>query len=153
MVLHSAPAAIVAGEKATGLLGRITEFRREGKELGHLLDYAEKWNRADVSPATRGVGKDRQPIIDPAGQRNTEEHFMRLKYAVKEFDNAWYDATSNVVVSFTNTCNFLLSPVSLFPDSHVYTPSPRVLGLERSFERKTSLKLFSKPASFLQLFT
>jgi hypothetical protein len=42
LVLHSGPAAIVAGEKATGLLGRITELKREGKELGHLLDYAEK---------------------------------------------------------------------------------------------------------------
>ncbi|KAK1653368.1 hypothetical protein QYE76_071173 [Lolium multiflorum] len=97
LVLHAGPAAVVAGERATGLLGRITELKREGRELGHLLDYAEKWNQADVSAATRGVGKDRLPIIDPAGPRSTEEHFMRLKRAVKEFDNAWHDATSNVV--------------------------------------------------------
>nr|XP_051221184.1 formin-like protein 16 [Lolium perenne] len=44
LVLHVAPAATVAGEKATGLLGQITELKREGKELGHLLDYTEKWN-------------------------------------------------------------------------------------------------------------
>ncbi|KAK1615940.1 hypothetical protein QYE76_021457 [Lolium multiflorum] len=93
------PAApgVVAREKATGLLGRITELKREGRELGHLLDYAEKWNLADVSTATRGVGRDRLPIVDPAGPKSTEEHFMRLKRAVREFDNAWQDATSNVV--------------------------------------------------------
>nr|XP_051197201.1 pollen-specific leucine-rich repeat extensin-like protein 1 [Lolium perenne] len=44
LVLHAGPAAVVAGERATGLLGRITELKREGKELEHLLDYAEKWN-------------------------------------------------------------------------------------------------------------
>ncbi|KAK1626901.1 hypothetical protein QYE76_001216 [Lolium multiflorum] len=97
MVLHVGPAAAVAGEKATGLLGRITELKRDGRELGHLLDYAEKWNRADVSAATRGLGKDRLPAIDPAGPRCTEEHFMRLRRAVKEFDNAWHDDTNNVV--------------------------------------------------------
>ncbi|KAK1694562.1 hypothetical protein QYE76_011259 [Lolium multiflorum] len=97
MVVHTGPAVVVSGERATGLLGRITELKREGRELGHLLDYAEKWNQADVSAATRGVGKDRLPIVDPAGPRSIEEHFMRLKRAVKEFDNAWHDATSNVV--------------------------------------------------------
>ncbi|KAK1698691.1 hypothetical protein QYE76_015388 [Lolium multiflorum] len=97
LVLHVGPAAAVAGEKATGLLGRITELKREGRELGHLLDYAEKWNQADVSAATRGLGKDRLPSIDPAGPRCTEEHFMWLRRAVKEFDNAWHDATNNVV--------------------------------------------------------
>jgi hypothetical protein len=106
LVLHTGPAAVVAGEQATGLLGRITKLKREGRELGHLLDYAEKWNQADVSAATRGVGKDRLPIVDPAGPKCTEGHFIRLKRAVREFDNAWHDATSNVVVSFTNLCNF-----------------------------------------------
>ncbi|KAK1680822.1 hypothetical protein QYE76_041670 [Lolium multiflorum] len=52
---------------------------------------------ADVSVATRSVGKDRLPIIDPAGPKCTEGHFIRLKSAVREFDNAWHDATSNVV--------------------------------------------------------
>nr|XP_051221205.1 uncharacterized protein LOC127339384 [Lolium perenne] len=113
LVLHSGPAAVVAGERATGLLGRITELKREGRELGHLLDYAEKWNQADVSAATRGVGKDRLPIIDPAGPRSTEEHFMRLKRVVKEFDNAWHGATSNVVVLF-------------FPDSYISSQFPTI---------------------------
>nr|XP_051211966.1 uncharacterized protein LOC127329497 [Lolium perenne] len=99
LVLHVGPAAAVAGEKATGLLGRITELKREGRELGHLLDYAEKWNQADVSAATHGLGKDRLPAIDPAGPRCNEEHFMRLRRAVKEFDNVWHDATNNVVVT------------------------------------------------------
>ncbi|KAK1644201.1 hypothetical protein QYE76_062006 [Lolium multiflorum] len=115
------------GEKPTGLLGRITELKREGRELGHFLGYAEKWNQADISTATRGVGKERLPIVNPAGPKSTEEHFMRLRRAVKEFDNAWHDATNNVVVSFTNLfAIFLLKPVLFFPDSYMYPP--RVLG-------------------------
>ncbi|KAK1643844.1 hypothetical protein QYE76_061649 [Lolium multiflorum] len=35
-----------------------------GRELGHLLPYAEKWNAADMSKATRGLGKDRLPAPD-----------------------------------------------------------------------------------------
>ncbi|KAK1631708.1 hypothetical protein QYE76_006023 [Lolium multiflorum] len=97
LVLHVGPAAAAVQEKPSGLLGRIVELKREGKDLGHLLDYAEKWNQADVSAATRGVGKDRLPIVDPAGPKCTEGHFIRLKRAVREFDNAWHDATSNVV--------------------------------------------------------
>ncbi|KAK1686428.1 hypothetical protein QYE76_047276 [Lolium multiflorum] len=97
LVLHVGPAAVVVQEKPSGLLGRIVELKREGKDLGHLLPYAQKWNDADISAATRGLGKDRLPAPDPAGPRCTEEHFARLKRAVKEFDSAWYDATSNVV--------------------------------------------------------
>ncbi|KAK1606611.1 hypothetical protein QYE76_030284 [Lolium multiflorum] len=97
LVLHAARAAVAAGEKATGLLGRITEFKREGRELGHLLPYAKKWNAADVTEATRGLGKDRLPAPDPAGPRCSEEHFMRLRRAVKELDSAWFDATNNMM--------------------------------------------------------
>ncbi|KAK1664860.1 hypothetical protein QYE76_053019 [Lolium multiflorum] len=97
LVLHVGPAAAVVQEKPSGLLGRIVELKREGKDLGHLLPYAQKWNDADISAATRGLGKDRLPAPDPAGPRSTEEHFTRLKHAVKEFDSAWYDATNNVV--------------------------------------------------------
>ncbi|KAK1687169.1 hypothetical protein QYE76_048017 [Lolium multiflorum] len=97
LVLHVGPAAAAVPEKPSGLLGRIVELKREGKELGHLLPYAQKWNDADISASTRGLGKDRLPAPDPAGPRSTEEHFMRLKRAVKEFDSAWYDATNNVV--------------------------------------------------------
>ncbi|KAK1605052.1 hypothetical protein QYE76_028725 [Lolium multiflorum] len=97
LVLHASRAASAASEKATGLLGRITEFKREGRELGHLLPYAQKWNAADMSPATRGMGKDRLPLPDPAGDRSSEEHFMRLRRAVKELDSAWYDSTNNLM--------------------------------------------------------
>ncbi|KAK1607933.1 hypothetical protein QYE76_031606 [Lolium multiflorum] len=99
IVLHAGHAAIVAGETAPAQLGRITELSRGGASLGHLLDYAEKWNRADLSAATLGLGKDKMPTIDPAGPRNTAQHFSRLRRAVKEFDNAWHDATNNVVVT------------------------------------------------------
>ncbi|KAK1605973.1 hypothetical protein QYE76_029646 [Lolium multiflorum] len=97
LVLHVGPAAAVVQHKPSGLLGRIVDLKREGKDLGHLLPYAQKWNDADISAATRGLGKDRLPAPDPAGPRSTEEHLTRLKHAVKEFDSAWYDATSNVV--------------------------------------------------------
>ncbi|KAK1692187.1 hypothetical protein QYE76_008884 [Lolium multiflorum] len=97
VVLHVGPAAIAAQDKPTGLLGRIVDLKRAGKDLGHLLPYAQKWNEADISASTRGLGKDRLPAPDPAGARSTEEHFTRLKRAVKEFDSAWYDATNNVV--------------------------------------------------------
>nr|XP_051207449.1 formin-like protein 16 [Lolium perenne] len=64
LILHAGHAAIVAGETASAQLGRITELTRGGTELGHLLDYAEKWNQADESPATRGLGNDKMTVID-----------------------------------------------------------------------------------------
>nr|XP_051202484.1 uncharacterized protein LOC127316106 [Lolium perenne] len=73
LALHAGRAAVAAGETATGLLGQITELTRGGHELGHLREYAEKWNRADVSAATRGLGKDWLPAIDPAGPRSIPE--------------------------------------------------------------------------------
>ncbi|KAK1616477.1 hypothetical protein QYE76_021994 [Lolium multiflorum] len=97
LVLHAGRAALVAGETASGQLGRITELNRGGADLGHLLDYAEKWNQADLSPATLGLGKDKLPVVDPAGPRSTGQHFGRLRRAVKEFDTAWHDAKNNVV--------------------------------------------------------
>ncbi|KAK1617042.1 hypothetical protein QYE76_022559 [Lolium multiflorum] len=92
LVLHAGRAAIVAGETAPAPLGRITELTRGGADLGHLLDYAEKWNQADESPTTRGMVKDKMPVIDPAGPRSTGQHFSRLRRAVKEFDNSTADA-------------------------------------------------------------
>jgi hypothetical protein len=112
LVLHVGPAATAAVVKPSGALGRITQLKRAGRDLGHLLPYAEKWNAADISVATRGLGKDRLPVPDPAGPRCTEEQFIRLRRAVKELDNAWHDATSNVVVSLLR--RFLLMPVSVF---------------------------------------
>jgi hypothetical protein len=114
VVLHVGPAAAAVPEKPSGLLGRIVELNRAGKDLGHLLPYAQKWNDADISASTRGLGKDRLPAPDPAGPRSTEEHFTRLKRAVKEFDSAWYDATSNVVVSFAN-------PLVIFVDAGLFS--------------------------------
>ncbi|KAK1648179.1 hypothetical protein QYE76_065984 [Lolium multiflorum] len=99
LVLHISKAARDTATKATGLLGRITEFKRRGQDLGHLLPYAQKWNAADVTPATRGLGKDRLPAPDPVGARSSEEHFTRLREAVKELDSAWYDATNNLMLT------------------------------------------------------
>ncbi|KAK1631016.1 hypothetical protein QYE76_005331 [Lolium multiflorum] len=59
-----------------------------------------KMGRTHTSrPATRGLGKDRLPAPDPAGPRCSEEHFMRLRRAVKELDSAWYDATNNMMTT------------------------------------------------------
>ncbi|KAK1683052.1 hypothetical protein QYE76_043900 [Lolium multiflorum] len=63
-------AAIIAGKRPA--TGRINELTHGGANLGHLLDYAKKWNRADLSAVTLGLGKDKMPAIDPAGPRNTE---------------------------------------------------------------------------------
>nr|XP_051190689.1 uncharacterized protein LOC127304017 [Lolium perenne] len=45
------------------------------------------------------MGKDRLPAPDPVGDRCSEEHFMRLRAAVKELDSAWYDSTNNLTVT------------------------------------------------------
>jgi hypothetical protein len=124
-VLHVSKAARDTATKATGLLGRITEFKRRGQDLGHLLPYAQKWNAADVTPATRGLGKDRLPAPDPVGDRSSEEHFTRLRCAVKELDSAWYDATNNLMVRSTNFSQLL--PVSLLPDLFYLLVSCRFL--------------------------
>ncbi|KAK1610957.1 hypothetical protein QYE76_034630 [Lolium multiflorum] len=100
LVLHASRAAHLAGETASAQLGRITELTRGRADLGHLSDYAEKWNRADLSPSTLGLGKDRLPVVDPAGPRSTGQHFGRLRRAVKEFDTAWHDANHNVANTF-----------------------------------------------------
>nr|XP_051210782.1 uncharacterized protein LOC127328206 [Lolium perenne] len=97
LVLHASRAAVAASEKASAQLGRITELNRGEVNLGPLLEYIEKWNRADLSPATRGLGKDKLPVVDPSGPRSTAQHLSRLKRAVKEFDTAWHDASGNVV--------------------------------------------------------
>ncbi|KAK1607955.1 hypothetical protein QYE76_031628 [Lolium multiflorum] len=73
LVLHAGHAAIVAGETAPTSVGRITELSRGGANLGHLLDYAEKWNQADVSAATRGLGKDKMPSTANARKQLFEE--------------------------------------------------------------------------------
>nr|XP_051190158.1 uncharacterized protein LOC127303469 [Lolium perenne] len=97
LVLHAGRAALAAGETASSQLGRITELSRGGADLGHLLEYAEKWNQADLSPASLGLGKDKLPVVDPAGPQSTGQFFGRLRRVVKEFDIAWHDANNNVV--------------------------------------------------------
>nr|XP_051209479.1 uncharacterized protein LOC127326734 [Lolium perenne] len=97
LVLHAGRAAVVAGEKASAQLGRIVELTHDGADLGPLKEYAEKWNRADLSDATCGLGKDKLPVVDNSGPRSTVQHLSRLKRAMKEFDTAWHDANINMV--------------------------------------------------------
>nr|XP_051211248.1 uncharacterized protein LOC127328710 [Lolium perenne] len=98
LALHVGRAAVVAGETASAQVGRITEFQHGGIDLGHLLDYAEKWNQEDLTPATSGLGKDKLPVVDPSGPQSTGQHFGRLRRAAKDFDNAWHDASTNVSI-------------------------------------------------------
>ncbi|KAK1617924.1 hypothetical protein QYE76_023441 [Lolium multiflorum] len=76
--------------------GGVPRKGRGWQRLKRLAAFSAA-RRACRRCATRGLGKDRLPAPDPAGPRSTEEHFTRLKRAVKEFDSAWYDATANVV--------------------------------------------------------
>ncbi|KAK1653506.1 hypothetical protein QYE76_071311 [Lolium multiflorum] len=86
LVLHVSKAAKSASMKATGLLGRITEFQRQGRDLGHLLPYAQKWNAADITPATRGMGKDRLP--DPVTADTRKALFEELLWEHRELAEA-----------------------------------------------------------------
>jgi hypothetical protein len=120
LVLHTVRAAVAASETASVQLGRITELKLGEADLGHLLDYAEKWNQADLSPATRGLGKDKLPVVDPAGPRSTGQHFSRLRRAIREFDTAWHDANNNVVVSCTNSIPFTSLPVFTLSGLYIF---------------------------------
>jgi hypothetical protein len=122
LVLHTSCAAVVAGETASAQLGRITELTRDGADLGHLLDYAEKWNQEDLSPATRGLEKHKLLVVYPAGPRSTGQHFSWLWRAIWEFDTTWHDANANVVVSCT-TSNFLTSK-PVFNLMYILSQSP-----------------------------
>ncbi|KAM0851442.1 hypothetical protein ACQ4PT_052421 [Festuca glaucescens] len=97
LVLHAGRAAITAGEKVLAQLGRIVELNRGDANLGGLQRLVDRWNLADLTEATRGVGKDGKVVVDSRGPRSTVQQFGRLKQAVKEFDNAWHDANHNVL--------------------------------------------------------
>ncbi|KAM0917053.1 hypothetical protein ACQ4PT_009790 [Festuca glaucescens] len=85
------------GIEVSAQLGRIVELNRGNANLGGLQRYVDKWNLADLTDATLGVGKDKKLVIDSRGPRSTVQHLGRLKHAVKEFDNAWHDANNNVL--------------------------------------------------------
>ncbi|KAM0924580.1 hypothetical protein ACQ4PT_004566 [Festuca glaucescens] len=97
LVLHTGRAAITAGEKVSAQLGRIVELNRGDANLGELQRLVDRWNLADLTEATRAVGKDGKVVIDSRGPRSTVQHFGRLKQVVKEIDNAWHDANQNVL--------------------------------------------------------
>jgi hypothetical protein len=66
--------------------------------LGALQRYVDEWNTSNLTEATLGVGKDGEVVVDTRGPRSTVQHLARLKRSVREFDNAWHDANSNVLV-------------------------------------------------------
>jgi hypothetical protein len=135
LVLHAGRAAVSASEKASAQLGRITELNRGEVSLGPLLEYAERWNSVDLSPATRGLGKDKLQVIDPSGQRSTAQHLSRLKHAVKEFNTAYHDASGNVVVSRTlqtSKLHLYICRFSIAHLTHISSQSPS-FGLSTQF--------------------
>ncbi|KAK1697944.1 hypothetical protein QYE76_014641 [Lolium multiflorum] len=71
LVLHTGPAAMTVQDKPSGLLGRIVELKRGGQDLGPLLPYAQRWNAADISAATRGREGPSQRRIRPSLNRRT----------------------------------------------------------------------------------
>jgi hypothetical protein len=78
----------------------VVELNRGSANLGALHHLVDRWNLSDLTDATLGVGKDSKAKINLRGRRNTVHHFGRLKQGVKEFDNVWHDANSNVQVRF-----------------------------------------------------
>jgi hypothetical protein len=129
LVLHAGRAAVSASEKASAQLGRITEVTRGEVDRGPLQAYTEKWNLADLSPATRGLSKEKQPVADPSGPRSSAQHLSRLKRAVKEFDLAWHDVSGNVVVSSTSKTFFSINNAGFQSlNLYIYPCSPRVSG-------------------------
>jgi hypothetical protein len=88
LVLHTGRAAVAVGEKASAQIGRVVEPNRGSANLGALQHLVDRWNLADLTDTTLGVGKDGKPKLNSRGRRSTVQHFSRLKNAVKEFDNA-----------------------------------------------------------------
>ncbi|KAK1607660.1 hypothetical protein QYE76_031333 [Lolium multiflorum] len=99
LVLHAGRAAMTSSEKVSAQLGRIVEINRGDTNLGALQRYVDKWNLSDLTDATLGVGKDKKLVVETRGPRNSMQHLVRLKQAVKELDNAWHDAHNNVLIS------------------------------------------------------
>jgi hypothetical protein len=129
LVLHTGRVAVAAGEKAVVQLGWVMELTRGGASLGALQQLVERWNLADLTDATLGVGKDGKPRLDARGPRATVQQFSRLKAAVKDFDNAWHDANVNVVVRYLSaTCIFSLYRHLFSFRTRRYILSPRVSG-------------------------
>ncbi|KAK1625832.1 hypothetical protein QYE76_000147 [Lolium multiflorum] len=79
LVLHTGRAAVAAGEKVPLQLGRVVELNRGSANLGALQHLVDRWNLADLSDATLGVGKDGKAKLDPRGHRSTVQHISRLK--------------------------------------------------------------------------
>jgi hypothetical protein len=45
-------------------LGWIVELNRGEANLGSLQRYVDKWNLADLTDATLGIGKDKKLVLD-----------------------------------------------------------------------------------------
>ena len=129
LVLHTGRAAVAAGEKVSSQLGRVVELNRGSTNLGSLQHLMDRWNLANLTDATLGVGKDGKAKLDPRGLRSTVQHFGRLKQAAKEFDNAWHDANNNVLVRYLcRNLNLFFIPNPFIFRTCRYILSPRVSG-------------------------
>nr|XP_051211474.1 formin-like protein 16 [Lolium perenne] len=68
IVLHVGRAAVAAGEKVSAQLGRVVELNRGTANLGALQHLMDKWNLADITDATLGIGKDGKGVLDSRKQ-------------------------------------------------------------------------------------
>jgi hypothetical protein len=67
LILHTGRAAITASENVSVQLGWIVELNRSEANLGSLQRYVDKWNLADLTDVTLGVGKDKKLVFDTRG--------------------------------------------------------------------------------------
>jgi hypothetical protein len=92
LALHTGKAASALAAKLAPRLGQILTRTKSGESLGLLGALAQEWNEADMGEVTSGLTRERELIIHPSGPSSQSDKMLRLKKAMREFDNAWYDA-------------------------------------------------------------
>jgi hypothetical protein len=109
ITLHTSRAATLAASQTAPCFGNVLVQIRSGDSLGSLEHYAQEWNSADMGEVTSGLNEARKPIVDPSGLVPLGNHLLRMKRAVKAFDNAWFDSNKAILVrilSFLTVVSF-----------------------------------------------
>jgi hypothetical protein len=58
------------------------------RAFGSLEKYVDDWNSSNFCMLTSGLGKDRDPMLDPCGPRSMDQQLVRLKRSMRENDMA-----------------------------------------------------------------
>ncbi|KAM0859894.1 hypothetical protein ACQ4PT_046893 [Festuca glaucescens] len=98
ITLHTSRAAASIGDTVALQASQIVERSRSGQSLGSLEKYVDDWNSSDFCEVTSGLGKDREPVLDPRGPRSMAQQLVRLKRSMRENDIAWYDVDKNITL-------------------------------------------------------